>query len=360
MEAAARSEGSTSSASSEPQSMLAQGDEPLIRAAESRVTDILQQFVRDVEARIASSLKEAASDVVSHLGKEAASRLVAAERKVAFLEQELVGAKEQALSMLLRLKHHTDSQILDLEKLLVAERRRADDAEAKVAALHETLRRAKRKGGGECTSGRGGGVKHSHSGEATVNQEEMSDSLALIAGVACDVMQQPKNNNEQSDQDNDCSSLSEKLRNSEELEGDERESPSHNASVAANVSTRKRKRKSRSIAEERQRQPEASADEHKSEDEEDNDDDDASVENGDSSERKRPASARQQRNSKRKSRQISTSEKLTRLMVGSKRARGKAGRADKKSASVPESSSRDSRRLMQGARQLFSMAEKKW
>lgn len=66
----------------------------------------------NVQSQVLRALHQAASDIIEHLGKEAAHRVVVAEHKTALLELELSSVKQQALSMLLRLKADSDAQVI--------------------------------------------------------------------------------------------------------------------------------------------------------------------------------------------------------------------------------------------------------
>lgn len=112
-----------------------------LSSAETQVTRLLQQAMDNVQSQVLRALHQAASDIIEHLGKEAAHRVVVAERKTALLELELSSVKQQALSMLLRLKADSDAQALDADKKYLVERRRAQDAEAKLAIAQDTSKR---------------------------------------------------------------------------------------------------------------------------------------------------------------------------------------------------------------------------
>ncbi|KAH7430575.1 hypothetical protein KP509_08G004600 [Ceratopteris richardii] len=114
-----------------------------LSAAETQVTRFLQQAMDTVQCQVLRALHQAASNIIEHLGKEAADRIVVAERKAALLELELSSIKQQALSMLLRLKADSDAQALDADKRYLIERRRAQDAEAKLAVAQDISKRLK-------------------------------------------------------------------------------------------------------------------------------------------------------------------------------------------------------------------------
>ncbi|MCO5580140.1 hypothetical protein L7F22_034007 [Adiantum nelumboides] len=114
-----------------------------LTSAEGQVTRLLHQSMDTVQSQVLRSLHQAAGDIIEHLSKEAARRVVVAERKATLLELELSSVKQQALSMLLRVKADSDAQALDAEKKYLLERRRAQDAEAKLAIAQNTLKRFK-------------------------------------------------------------------------------------------------------------------------------------------------------------------------------------------------------------------------
>lgn len=114
-----------------------------LTTAERRATKLLQQAMDTVQSQVLCALHQAASDIIEHLGKDAARRVAVAEQKAALLEQELSSVKQQALSMLLRLKANSNAQVLEAEKKYLVERRRAQDAEAKLVTAQDTSKRLK-------------------------------------------------------------------------------------------------------------------------------------------------------------------------------------------------------------------------
>lgn len=57
------------------------------------------------------ALKKAYADIILNTAKEAAARVMAAERKALRFEHDLRSSKDEALRMLLRLKQMIDSQV---------------------------------------------------------------------------------------------------------------------------------------------------------------------------------------------------------------------------------------------------------
>lgn len=121
-----------------------------IAAADSIGMKTLQHIVESLETRLQSALMHAVMQVLEPLGKEAAARVVMAERKAKIMEQEHINTKQQALAMMLRIKHSSDFMLVDAEKRLRLEQRRSQELDAKVCNLQDKIRRLqvelKRKG----------------------------------------------------------------------------------------------------------------------------------------------------------------------------------------------------------------------
>lgn len=64
-----------------------------------------------------AALKRAYADIILNTAKEAAARVLVEERKADGYSRDLVAVKEDALSMLLRLKRVMDSKVLALRLL---------------------------------------------------------------------------------------------------------------------------------------------------------------------------------------------------------------------------------------------------
>lgn len=56
-------------------------------------------------------MKKAYADIILNTAKEAAARIMVSERKALRFQQELYVVKEEAVQMLLRLKHMMDSKV---------------------------------------------------------------------------------------------------------------------------------------------------------------------------------------------------------------------------------------------------------
>lgn len=57
------------------------------------------------------ALTQAVTEIFEQLGKEAAARVIMAERKASIVEQEHIYTKQQALAMMLRIKHTSDTLV---------------------------------------------------------------------------------------------------------------------------------------------------------------------------------------------------------------------------------------------------------
>lgn len=82
-----------------------------IAAADSIGMKTLQHIVESLETRLQSALMQAVMQILETLGKDAATRVVMAERKASVMEQEHINTKQQALAMMLRIKHSSDSMV---------------------------------------------------------------------------------------------------------------------------------------------------------------------------------------------------------------------------------------------------------
>lgn len=111
------------------------------QTAESRIMSTLQHMCESTETRVLEALKQAAVDIIENLGKQAAIQLVAAERRSAILEQELKNTRSQALAMLVRLRYIAHKQKVEDERRVLAERRKALEADAELESAQETVRR---------------------------------------------------------------------------------------------------------------------------------------------------------------------------------------------------------------------------
>ncbi|OVA09132.1 hypothetical protein BVC80_9097g230 [Macleaya cordata] len=80
------------------------------------------------------ALKKAYADIILNTTKEAATRIMISERKAAGFQQELLTVKDEALSMLVRLKQMMDSKVAEAKTASLSQRKRIEELEAQ---LHE-------------------------------------------------------------------------------------------------------------------------------------------------------------------------------------------------------------------------------
>lgn len=114
-----------------------------IAAADSIGMKTLQHIVQSLETRLQNALMQAVMQILETLGQDAAARVNMAERKASVMEQEHINTKQQALAMMLRIKHSSDSMLVDAERRLLLEKRRSQELECKVGSLQETIRKLK-------------------------------------------------------------------------------------------------------------------------------------------------------------------------------------------------------------------------
>ncbi|CAM6125826.1 unnamed protein product [Calypogeia fissa] len=114
-----------------------------LAAAESRVSNALQQVIKSLENTLLGALHQAARDIIDNIAKEAAEYMLLSQHKVAMLEHELNYNKEHALSLLMQVKRVSDAQISAAENKLLMERRRAQEAEAKLQTVQESNKKLK-------------------------------------------------------------------------------------------------------------------------------------------------------------------------------------------------------------------------
>ncbi|KAM7471357.1 hypothetical protein LguiA_009540 [Lonicera macranthoides] len=96
-----------------------------------------------------TALKKAYADIILNTAKEAAARIMVSERKALRFQQELYVAKEEAVQMLLRLKHMMDSKISEAATASLSQQKKIEELEAQlqeaediVKELREELREA--------------------------------------------------------------------------------------------------------------------------------------------------------------------------------------------------------------------------
>ncbi|KAI3898464.1 hypothetical protein MKW92_034374 [Papaver armeniacum] len=78
------------------------------------------------------ALKKAYADIILNTAKEAATRIMIAERKAIGFQQQVFSVKDDALNMLLRLKQMSDSKVAQIETESTNQRRRIKELEAQL------------------------------------------------------------------------------------------------------------------------------------------------------------------------------------------------------------------------------------
>ncbi|KMT17173.1 hypothetical protein BVRB_2g040830 isoform A [Beta vulgaris subsp. vulgaris] len=78
------------------------------------------------------ALKKAYAEIILNTSKEAAARVMVAERKARCFEQQLDSLKQESLSMLLRLKDHFNSTIIETESRSVKQQMKIEELEAQL------------------------------------------------------------------------------------------------------------------------------------------------------------------------------------------------------------------------------------
>ncbi|KAL3528274.1 hypothetical protein ACH5RR_007596 [Cinchona calisaya] len=86
------------------------------------------------------ALKKAYADIILNTAKEAAARIMASERKAQRFQRELQVAKDEALRMLLRLKHMMDSKITDAELTSLSQQKKIDELEAQLQEAEDIVK----------------------------------------------------------------------------------------------------------------------------------------------------------------------------------------------------------------------------
>ncbi|KAL2898352.1 hypothetical protein RDABS01_040134 [Bienertia sinuspersici] len=78
------------------------------------------------------AVMKAYAEIILNTSKEAAARVMVAERKARCFEQQLVSLKEESLSMLLRLKEHFNSMITEAEDRSLKQQMKIEELEAQL------------------------------------------------------------------------------------------------------------------------------------------------------------------------------------------------------------------------------------
>ncbi|KAG4911575.1 hypothetical protein AAZX31_19G015700 [Glycine max] len=111
----------------ERKSSLTSQTEPLDYPHSRFFTPMQQQHSHEMVA-----LKKAYADVILNTVKEAAGRVMVAERRALMFQQELASSKEEALHMLMRLKQMMDAKTAEAEKASLEQQRKIDELEAQL------------------------------------------------------------------------------------------------------------------------------------------------------------------------------------------------------------------------------------
>lgn len=91
------------------------------------------------EAQKMVALKKAYAEIILNTAKEAAARIMVSERKALRFQQDLSASKEEALRMLLRLKHMIDSKTTEAELTSLNQQRRIAELEAQLEEAEEVI-----------------------------------------------------------------------------------------------------------------------------------------------------------------------------------------------------------------------------
>lgn len=91
------------------------------------------------EAQKMVALKKAYAEIILNTAKEAAARIMVSERKALRFQQDLSASKEEALRMLLRLKHMIDSKTTEAELTSLSQQRRIAELEAQLEEAEEVI-----------------------------------------------------------------------------------------------------------------------------------------------------------------------------------------------------------------------------
>ncbi|KAF8399367.1 hypothetical protein HHK36_015232 [Tetracentron sinense] len=92
------------------------------------------------EAEKMAALKKAYADIILNTAKEAAARIMVSERKALCFQKDLFCAKEEALSMLLRLKQMMDSKVTEAQITTLSQQRKIEELEAQLHEAEDIVR----------------------------------------------------------------------------------------------------------------------------------------------------------------------------------------------------------------------------
>ncbi|XP_039005219.1 uncharacterized protein LOC120132544 [Hibiscus syriacus] len=87
-----------------------------------------------------TALKKAYAEIILNTAKEAAARIMVSERKAQRYQQELFAAKDEALRMLVRLKHMLDAKVNEGETMSLNQQKRIEELEAQLGEAEDIVR----------------------------------------------------------------------------------------------------------------------------------------------------------------------------------------------------------------------------
>ncbi|KAM5570592.1 hypothetical protein ABKV19_011305 [Rosa sericea] len=91
------------------------------------------------EAEKLTALKKAYADIILNTAKEAAARVMVSEKRAVRLQRELLYTKEEALRMLLRLKHTYDTKVGEAEMKSLSQQGKIDELEAQLQEAEDIV-----------------------------------------------------------------------------------------------------------------------------------------------------------------------------------------------------------------------------
>ncbi|KAL6183189.1 hypothetical protein ACLB2K_044600 [Fragaria x ananassa] len=91
------------------------------------------------QAEKLTALKKAYADIILNTAKEAAARVMVSEKRAVRLQREILYTKEEALRMLLRLKHTYDSKVGEAEMKSMSQQGKIDELEAQLQEAEDIV-----------------------------------------------------------------------------------------------------------------------------------------------------------------------------------------------------------------------------
>ncbi|KAJ6831363.1 uncharacterized protein M6B38_349645 [Iris pallida] len=86
-----------------------------------------------------AALKRAYADIILNTARESAARILLSERKALKCQQSMFAAKEEALSTIMRLKSIMDAKIQEAEKFSMGQQRRIQELEGQLSNAQDTI-----------------------------------------------------------------------------------------------------------------------------------------------------------------------------------------------------------------------------